>query len=377
MLTYGRRTPKRTGTIATMNSPISGACPRRTNPGPTATPLRTPTLRAAVRQPVKGPVKGAVRAAVPGSAGRRAGLGLGRRLALALLALALAVPGAVGAKGPAQEPDGIDVGRKSRAVGLASAAEVEQSATLQYNQLIRQAAAQNAVGSANHPEVVRLRGIASRLVEQAPRFNERASNWKWEVNLIGSRQINAFCMPGGKIAFYTGILETLKLTDDEIAIVMGHEMAHALREHGRERVGKMRIAQVGTVIAAIGGALLGFGDLGGQVASGAAQLTMLKYGRDDETEADLVGLDLAARAGFDPRAGIVVWQKMAAVGKGQPPQWMSSHPSHGSRISEITGSLDRAMPLYAKARGVSLSDIGPYRSNAGKPVPWPVTTARR
>jgi len=316
---------------------------------------------------------------VPGSAGRRAGLGLGRRLALALLALALAlaVPGAVGAKGPAQDPDGIDVGRKSRAVGLASAAEVEQSATLQYNQLIRQAAAQNAVGSANHPEVVRLRGIASRLVEQAPRFNERASNWKWEVNLIGSRQINAFCMPGGKIAFYTGILETLKLTDDEIAIVMGHEMAHALREHGRERVGKMRIAQVGTVIAAIGGALLGFGDLGGQVASGAAQLTMLKYGRDDETEADLVGLDLAARAGFDPRAGIVVWQKMAAVGKGQPPQWMSSHPSHGSRISEITGSLDRAMPLYAKARGVSLSDIGPYRSNIGKPVPWPVTTARR
>lgn len=284
---------------------------------------------------------------------------------------------AAGAKPPAPESDGIEVGRKSRAIGLASAAEVEQSATLQYHQLIRQAAAQNALGSASHPQVIRLRGIANRLVEQASRYNERAAAWKWEVNLIGSRQINAFCMPGGKIAFYNGILETLKLTDDEIAIVMGHEMAHALREHGRERVGKMRLAQVGTVIAAIGGALLGFGDLGGQVASGAAQLTMLKYGRDDETEADLVGLDLAARAGFDPRAGIIVWQKMSAVGKGQPPQWLSSHPSHGSRIDQITRSLDRTMPIYARTRGQDLRELGPYRSNAGKPIPWPVTTASR
>ncbi len=292
-----------------------------------------------------------------------------------LLAFTLALPPAAGAREPAS--DGIEVGRTSRAIRLASAEEVEKSGIQQYSQLIRQAAAQKALGPADHPQVIRLRAIAARLIEQTGRFNERAAGWKWEVNLIGSQQINAFCMPGGKIAFFTGILETLKLTDDEVAIVMGHEMAHALREHGRERVGKMRLAQVGTVIAAIGGALLGFGDLGGQVASGAAQLTMLKYGRDDETEADLVGLDLAARAGFDPRAGIIVWQKMAAVGKGQPPQWLSSHPSHGTRISEITRNLNRAMPLYAKARGLSLSDLPPYRSNAGKPVPWPVTTASR
>jgi predicted Zn-dependent protease len=296
-------------------------------------------------------------------------------LARTLLALLLVLP--VGAGAREQAADGIEVGRASRAISLASAEEVEHSGVQQYSQLIRQAAAQNALGPANHPQVIRLRAIAARLVEQSSRFNERATGWKWEVNLIGSQQINAFCMPGGKIAFYTGILETLRLTDDEVAIVMGHEMAHALREHGRERVGKMRLAQVGTVIAAIGGALLGFGDLGGQVASGAAQLTMLKYGRDDETEADLVGLDLAARAGFDPRAGIIVWQKMAAVGKGQPPQWLSSHPSHGTRISEITRNLDRAMPLYAKARGLSLSALPPYRSNAGKPVPWPITTASR
>jgi predicted Zn-dependent protease len=254
---------------------------------------------------------------------------------------------------------------------------VEKSATLQYGELLRQAAAQKALAPADHPQTLRLRGIAARLVEQSARFNPRAREWQWEVNLIGSRQINAFCMPGGKIAFFSGILDTLKLTDDEVAMVMGHEMAHALREHGRERVGKMRLAQIGTVIASIGGALLGFGDLGGQVASGAAQLTMLKYGRDDETEADLVGLELAARAGFDPRAGVIVWQKMAAVGKGQPPQWLSSHPSHDSRITEISRNLDRVMPLYASARGVSPSELGPYRSNVGKPVPWPAKTAKR
>jgi len=300
-------------------------------------------------------------------------------LAAALLGLALLVPADVQAQREAasEAPEGIAVGRTSRALGLASAAEVEKSATLQYSELIRQAAAQKALAPADHPQTIRLRRIAARLVEQSARFNPRAKEWHWEVNLIGSRQINAFCMPGGKIAFFSGILDTLKLTDDEVAMVMGHEMAHALREHGRERVGKMRLAQIGTVIASIGGALLGFGDLGGQVASGAAQLTMLKYGRDDETEADLVGLELAARAGFDPRAGVIVWQKMAAVGKGQPPQWLSSHPSHDSRISEISRNLDRVMPLYASARGVSPAELGPYRSNVGKPVPWPLVTAKR
>ncbi|MGE0796839.1 MAG: M48 family metallopeptidase [Lautropia sp.] len=301
----------------------------------------------------------------------------------AVLALAL-VAGPFAAAPAAAQPvtapaasDGIDVGRKSRAIGLASAEDVEKSAALEYQQLIRQAAQQGALAPPDHPQTIRLRTIAQRLIRESTRFNERAAGWKWEVNLIGSKQINAFCMPGGKIAFFSGILSTLQLTDDEVAIVMGHEIAHALREHGRERVGKMRLAQIGTVIASIGGALLGFGDLGGQVASGAAQLTMLKYGRDDETEADLVGLDIAARAGFDPRAGIVVWQKMSAASKGQPPQWLSSHPSHAARIGEISKALDKTMPLYARARGESLAALPPYRSNVGQPIPWPLITARK
>lgn len=271
--------------------------------------------------------------------------------------------------------DPVDAPRRSRLISLASAETVERNAAAEYAELIRQASAQRALVGARDPRAVRLAAIARRLINQSARYNERAAGWKWEVNLIASRQANAFCMPGGKIAVFTGIIDQLQLTDDELAIIVGHEIAHALQEHGRERIGKMRLAQVGTVIASIGGALLGFGDLGGQVASGTAQLTLLKYGRDDEIESDVIGLDLAARAGFDPRAGLMVWQKMAAVAKGQPPQWLSSHPSHATRINEIAGELKRVMPRYAMAIGQPLDQLPPYRSNVGQPIPWPLATA--
>ena len=268
----------------------------------------------------------------------------------------------------ASEPDGVQVGKKSRALALASAEEVEGMAAQQYMQLKQQAASQKALAPDDYAQLQKLRGIAKKMIPHTARFNERAGNWNWEVNLIGSKQINAFCMPGGKIAFYTGIINTLKLTDDEIAIVMGHEIAHALREHGRERVGKQRLAQGATMAASVLSALLGYGNLGGHLASGASQLTLLKYGRDDETEADLVGLDLAARSGFDPRAGIVVWQKMASISKGQPAQFTSTHPSHANRIKEIQVHLKETMPLYARAIGRELSVLPPYQSNFGEPI---------
>ena len=272
--------------------------------------------------------------------------------------------------------DDAGVGRKSRALSWASAEKIERAATMQYQDLMRQAAKQGALATAAEPQLQRLRRIAEPLIANAGRYNTRASNWQWEVNLLRSNQINAFCMPGGKIAFFSGILTRLRLTDDEIAVIMGHEIAHALREHGRERAGKERWARIGTTIAAIGGALLGFGDLGGQVASGAAQITLLKNSRGDETEADIVGLDLAARAGFDPRAGIVVWQKMATASKGQPPQWLSTHPSHRNRIREIAARLERTMPLYAAAIDRPIGAIPPYRSNIGEPIPWPLGKTR-
>jgi predicted Zn-dependent protease len=265
--------------------------------------------------------------------------------------------------------DGVKgVGKKSRALSLASAEEVERTAAQQFEQLKGQARQQQALAPEDFPPLIRIRKIADRIIPFAPKWNDKSDKWKWEVIMIGSKQVNAFCMPGGKIAFYTGIIDTLKMTDDEIAIVMGHEVAHALREHGRERAGKQKLATGVTVVASVFSAILGYGNLGGQVASEAANLTLLKYGRDDEIEGDLVGLDLAARAGFDPRAGIKLWEKMAATSKGAPPQWLSTHPSHKTRIDDIRAHLKEVMPLFAKATNRELSEIGPYVSNFGAPV---------
>ena len=153
-------------------------------------------------------------------------------------------------------------------------------------------------------------------------------------------------MPGGKIAFYVGILQQLQLSDDEVAMIMGHEMAHALREHARERMGK-QMATRGAI--EIGAALLGLGELGRGAASMGGQLLTLKFGREDESEADLVGMELAARGGYNPRAGVSLWQKMAQASKGAPPQFLSTHPSSSTRIQDIEASLPKVEGLYARA----------------------------
>ena len=247
---------------------------------------------------------------------------------------------------PAWARDGVDVGSESRFTKLVSADQIEQAAAQQYAQMKQQAAQQRALGPDSHPQVVRLRAISQRIIPFSSEWNERARSWKWEVNLIGSKQINAFCMPGGKIAFYTGILEQLQLTDDEVAMVMGHEVAHALREHARERMGK-NMATQGAI--GLGAAILGLGSIGRSVADMGGQLLTLKFGREDESEADLVGMELAARAGYDPRAGVSLWNKMAQASKGAPPQFMSTHPSGPTRIRDIEANLPRVEGLYAKA----------------------------
>lgn len=247
----------------------------------------------------------------------------------------------------AQERSGVDVGKNSAFSRLVPAEDVERSATQQYAQLLQKAAQQNALGGPNHPQVLRLRTIANRIIPHALAWNPRAKDWKWEINLIGSKQINAFCMPGGKIAFYTGILEQLKLTDDEVAMVMGHEVAHALREHARERMGKTAATNIGANVLS---QLLGVGAIGQQLIGGGAQLLSLNFSREDESEADLVGMELGARAGYNPRAGITLWQKMSAANKGAPPQWLSTHPSGATRIGEMERNLPRVVPLYEQAR---------------------------
>ena len=243
--------------------------------------------------------------------------------------------------------EGVEVGGNSAFSKLVPADTVERSAGQQYAQMLQQAAAKNALAPKDHPQVQRLRAIANRIIPLAVEWNPRARDWRWEVNLIGSKQINAFCMPGGKIAFYNGILEQLKLTDDEVAMVMGHEIAHALREHARERMGKNAATGIG---ASLLSQVLGLGQVGQTVTNYGAQLLTLQFSRSDESEADLVGMELAARAGYNPRAGITLWQKMATASKGAPPQWLSTHPSGSSRIADIEMNLPKVMPLYERAR---------------------------
>jgi predicted Zn-dependent protease len=255
---------------------------------------------------------------------------------------------------------GVDVERMSRLRSLVPADQLEAQATQQYDALKREAAQKGLLIPESDPRALRVREIARRLIPQAARWNPAAGRWQWEAILIRADTVNAFCMPGGKIAFFTGLIDRLKLTDDEIAIVMGHEMAHALREHARERVAKGSLLQLG---ANLGSAILGLGQTGQMVVGQGAQLAMLKFSRDDETEADTVGLDLAARAGFDPRAGVALWRKMAMLEKSAPPQWLSTHPAGSNRITRIEQTLPQVMPLYAAAVGRDARSLPPYRSN--------------
>jgi predicted Zn-dependent protease len=243
--------------------------------------------------------------------------------------------------------DGVDVGGNSAFSQLVPAEDVERSAGQQYAQMLQQAAAKNALGAKDNPQVQRLRAIARNIIPFTATWNPRARDWRWEVNLIGSKQINAFCMPGGKIAVYSGILEQLKLTDDEVAMVMGHEIAHALREHARERMGKNAATGIGATLLS---QLFGFGQVGQTLTNYGAQLLTLQFSRENESEADLVGMELAARAGYNPRAAVTLWQKMASTSQGAPPQWLSTHPSGDSRIADIEVNLPKVMPLYERAK---------------------------
>ena len=254
---------------------------------------------------------------------------------------------AAGAAATAPALAQVNVGEASRMRNLVPATELESAATQQYSQLLQEARAKHALAPDNHPQLVRLRAIANRLIPQAPRWNERARSWRWEVNLIGSQSINAFCMPGGKIAFFTGLLDKLKLTDDESAMVMGHEMAHALREHARARIAKSQATGIGLSIAA---QLFGLGQYSDLAANVGTQLLTLKYSRDDESEADLVGLELAARAGYNPQASVSLWEKMGQVsGSSGGTAFLSSHPSGPERMRQLRENVPRVRGLYEQA----------------------------
>ena len=228
-----------------------------------------------------------------------------------------------------------------------SSAEVNKAADQAYDKTMAQAKKKGALN--RNPDQVRLvREVSSRLVKASTAFRKDAASWKWEVNVISSKEVNAWCMPGGKMAVYTGLLEQLRVTDDELAAVMGHEIAHALREHGRERASQQMAQQT---IIGIGAALLGIGDLGAGLANVVADVTVgLPYARHFEREADRIGVELAARAGYDPRAAISLWKKMIKVGGSGGPTLLSTHPAPEDRIKDLEEYSAKVMPLYKQAR---------------------------
>ena len=191
----------------------------------------------------------------------------------------------------------------------------------------------------------RVRRIGNDLIAHVGVFRPDARNWAWEINVFESAQINAFCAPGGKIGVYTGIIEQLQLTDDELAAIMGHEIAHALREHSREQASQKVISGLltSTVAAATG--------MPGELMdAGSQMLVHLPNSRSMELESDVIGLELMARAGYNPRHAASVWKKMAQINPGKNgPAFLSTHPAGTQRIAELEAYVPKVLPLYEAA----------------------------
>lgn len=265
--------------------------------------------------------------------------------------------------------DGVQLARReSRVREIVPMAVIDQQAAREYEQVKQEAIARHTLLDDSDPQVLRLREIGVRLLPQTVLWNPRAGRWAWEINVIRADQVNAFCMPGGKMAVYTGLLNDLKLTDDEVAMVMGHEIAHALEEHARQRAAQAEISNLGANVVS---QLTGFGNLGNMDIGSNAKMLSLRFSRQEETEADLIGMDIASRAGYDPRAAITLWQKMGKFLRAGD-EFSSTHPSGRSRIAVLEAHMKEVLPLYARAMEMPMEKLSPYQTNmanlGGAPV---------
>jgi predicted Zn-dependent protease len=246
------------------------------------------------------------------------------------------------------------VGVERKQFMMLSEKQVEQMAAQSYLQTVKEAESKKALNP-NLEQTARVRAIANRLIAQTKVFRPDAANWKWEINVQEGEDVNAYCMPGGKIMVYTGLIDKLNPTDDELANVMGHEISHALREHGRERMSRAYAQQIGLVglAAAIGATSNNRNAAANTLMIGSTVTALaltLPNSREAEREADRMGLELSARAGYDPNAAITLWKKMGAQGGSKPPEWLSTHPSDDSRMKELQGLIPTVMPLYQEAK---------------------------
>jgi predicted Zn-dependent protease len=244
-------------------------------------------------------------------------------------------------------PGAVQGDREQRVLSFISEEDMQKSAAEAYSQQLQKAQAEGKLNT--DPALVqRVRTVSERLVQQTTVFRQDARSWPWEVNVLSSPERNAYAMPGGKIMVYSGLISALDLTDAEIAAVVGHEISHTLREHARERVSN---AYGQELLVAFGAAALGAEESILKLANAIGQVTFqLPHSREQESEADQIGLELMARAGYDPQAAISVWQKMTATRSGQPPEFLSTHPSNESRIADLQAQLPRVAPLYQARR---------------------------
>lgn len=249
------------------------------------------------------------------------------------------------------EAGAVGVTREQRVSSAVSSKEVEQASAKQYSEVMAEAQKKGLLNR-NPQQVQRVRSIAQRLIPQTRVFRQDAPGWAWESNVLTSKDVNAWAMPGGKMAVYTGLIERLNVTDDELAAVMGHEIAHALREHARERIARQMGTQTASTIGAIALEIFTGVQIDPQLVGTVGQAVfVLPNSRENEQEADVIGVELMARAGYDPRAALTLWQKMGqATGGGGPPEFLSTHPSGATRLRDLQVYVDKVMPLYQSAK---------------------------
>ena len=258
-----------------------------------------------------------------------------------VLALALGIVGCETVQ--TTQPGAVGVTRTQRMA--VSSEEIQAASAQAYQELLREAAAEGVLDK-DPAQVARVRAVTARLIPPTGAFRPEALRWTWEAHLFDTNDINAFCMAGGKIGVYSGLLERLQLTDAELAAVIGHEMAHALREHVREQVSLQQAQQLPLAILSAVTGNEGLAQLGDMVAD--VTLT-LPRSRQAELEADRIGVELAARAGFDPTAAVSLWRKMRTAGGGGPPEFLSTHPSAADREAQLMQAAQLVMPLYRQA----------------------------
>src|SRR4051794_32552500 len=238
------------------------------------------------------------------------------------------------------------VGVKRKQQMLVDSKTIDEGAAQAYEGELKAAREKGALDT-DKAQLERVTRVAKRIVAVAPTFRADAATWNWQFNVQKTDELNAYCMPGGRIMVYSGLIEKLGLSDAELATVLGHEIAHALREHTRERVSRAYAQQLVLSGAA---AVTGVGEGAASIANMIGEVTFqLPFSRDQESEADTIGLELMARAGYDPRSAVTLWNKMSsAAGAGGTPKFLSTHPAPKERIKDIEKHLPRVLPLYTK-----------------------------